>query len=287
MRYRGRFAPSPTGLLHIGSLVTALASFLDARANRGAWLIRIEDLDVARIVPGATDAILRTLERLGMQSDEPVLFQSQRIDAYRDALRTLRVRGLAYDCSCTRSELAGDGSVYPGYCRGGSRHVGPTATRFRTTGGAIRFTDVVRGPQVQPVEQLGDPVIHRRDGIAAYQLAVVIDDQFQNMTHVVRGDDLLPSTGWQILLQQALGYATPDYLHLPLVVEADGSKLSKSRHSLPVDALDPAQALRQALVLLQQRPDLALENAPVPELLRWAIANWNVSALQGKHLLPL
>jgi glutamyl-Q tRNA(Asp) synthetase len=222
------------------------------------------------------------------------VYQSRRHEAYQAALEQLRALGSAYECSCSRRELggavenlAGDGVVYPGYCRSGPRHAGPTATRLRLPSGLLDVSDRLRGTWSVDFAQLGDPVIRRRDGITAYQLAVVVDDHWQRISSVVRGEDLLPSTGWQVQLQRVLGYATPRYLHLPLVVEADGSKLAKSRRSLPVEALDPGLALLQSLRLLRQNPPDELRNAPAREVLRWAIPNWRPEFLKGNHLLAL
>jgi glutamyl-Q tRNA(Asp) synthetase len=258
LTYVGRFAPSPTGPLHFGSLVAALASWLDARRHRGRWLVRMEDLDPPREVPGAADAILRTLERFGLTWDGPVLYQSTRHDAYREALERLRTQGLAYDCGCTRREVAEagaaglDGPVYPGTCRDGlAPGRTPRAVRLRTGSGEIRFTDRLQGEIRQDVARaVGDFVILRADGHFAYQLAVVVDDALQDITHVVRGADLLDSTPRQILLQGLLGLPTPEYLHHPLVLTPEGEKLSKQTHAPPVDDGNPVPALMAALAFL-------------------------------------
>jgi glutamyl-Q tRNA(Asp) synthetase len=283
-RYRGRFAPSPTGPLHLGSLVAALASWLDARAHGGLWLLRIEDLDTPRVVAGAEAGILDTLEQLGLHHDGEVLRQSQRTPLYRAALDSLVARGLAYRCRCSRSETE---HPYPGTCREAGHSGGPAAWRFRLEPRAhTRFEDQVQGHMDYPHLDLGDPVIFRRDGIAAYQLAVVVDDHAQQITDVVRGADLLESTAWQLRLFEALHSAPPRYAHLPLVVEPDGAKLAKSRHSLPVTTLAPAQALMRALRLLRQQPPDLLATATPARILEWGVAQWNPAALAGQRSLP-
>ncbi|MFW5452860.1 tRNA glutamyl-Q(34) synthetase GluQRS [Thioalkalivibrio sulfidiphilus] len=256
--YIGRFAPSPTGPLHFGSLVAALASWLDARRHGGRWLLRIEDLDPPREVPGAADAILRTLEAFGLSWDGPVLYQSSRLETYWAALDELRAAGHAYDCGCTRREIAEagqpglDGPVYPGTCRAGlPPGKAPRAVRLRTEAGEITFTDRMQGPIRQDVaREVGDFVIRRADGYFAYQLAVVVDDAFQGITHVVRGADLLDSTPRQILLQRLLGLPTPAYLHHRLVLTPEGEKLSKQTHAPAVDDTNPVPTLIRALEFL-------------------------------------
>ncbi len=250
--YRGRFAPSPTGPLHLGSLVAALASWLDARAHDGKWLIRMEDIDPPRERPGAAAAQIDLLERLGMLSDEPVLYQSSRGLAYAAALQQLRAAGQTYFCDCTRSQRAAatragaTADAYPGTCR--ARAVPPpAAVRFRVPAGTVRFADRALGDTAQDVERaVGDPVIHRADGYWAYQLAVVVDDGFQRITDVVRGADLLDNTPRQILLQQALGLPQPRYLHVAVVRDAAGRKLSKQAGDAPL-AADSGHAARELL----------------------------------------
>ena len=277
MKYVGRFAPSPTGPLHFGSLVAALASWLDARAAGGRWLVRIEDLDTPRVVPGAADAILRQLDAFGLSWDGDVLYQSSRTSAYEAAIRDLRAQ--TYDCGCTRRELedsalAIDGArIYPGTCRKGLAPGKPArALRLRTIADPIRFHDRVQGEQAQSVEtEVGDFVLRRADGLYAYQLAVVVDDAAQGVTDVVRGADLLDSTARQIHLQRLLGAPTPRYLHLPVAVNAAGEKLSKqtgARAAKPGD-------LRFALSFLGMDPP---HGAP-RELMRWAGEEWDVSRI--------
>ncbi|MBI5270462.1 MAG: tRNA glutamyl-Q(34) synthetase GluQRS [Burkholderiales bacterium] len=270
-RYIGRFAPSPTGWLHAGSLVAALASWLDARAHGGRWLVRIEDVDRPRCVAGADEAILRQLARCGLVPDEPPVWQSRREGHYQAALDRLVAAGLAYPCACSRRDideaLAARGwvhqrhgeRVYPGTCRperGGLRGRPPRAWRLRTDGPGgddvwIAWLDRRLGPQRQNVTQeVGDVVLRRADGLWAYQLAVVVDDAAQGVTDVVRGEDLADNTPRQILLQRALGVTTPRYLHTPLVMAADGQKLSKQNGAQPVDLDDPLAALRAAATVL-------------------------------------
>jgi glutamyl-Q tRNA(Asp) synthetase len=275
--YRGRFAPSPTGPLHAGSLVAALASCLDARAHGGQWLVRIEDVDTPRCVPGADVEILRQLARCGLVSDEPPLWQSTRHAAYASALQTLQERGLAYPCTCTRKaiETAWNARgvtrerhadlVYPGTCRPGmagpqtAQPQRPSAWRFHTESAEkpnpgrspVTWTDRRLGPQQQTVSrEVGDFVLRRSDGLWAYQLAVVVDDAHQGITHVVRGEDLTDNTARQILLQRALGLATPRYLHTPLVRDANGEKLSKQTGAQALELSHPLDALNAAARVL-------------------------------------
>ncbi len=284
MRYTGRFAPSPTGPLHFGSLVAALAGWLDARAGGGAWLLRIEDLDKAREQRGAADAILRQLEGLALCWDGPVLYQSTRTRRYEAVLHELADRGATYPCGCTRSEMADsalaiDGArVYPGTCRAGlapGRRA--RATRVRTEREPIRFRDRVQGEVVQVLErEVGDFVLRRADGVIAYQLAVVVDDADQGVTDVVRGADLLDSTVRQIWLQRLLGFPTPRYLHLPAAVTPDGDKLSKQTGAAAIDTAHPLRELARALAFLGQ----AVPEAASPgEMLACARDRWDTSLI--------
>ena len=254
--YRGRFAPSPTGALHFGSLVAAFGSWLAARRAGGEWLLRVEDLDPPREAPGAAEAQLRALAGFGFEADGAIWRQSGRGDAYRAALDRLLADGLAFECHCSRSELAGEGGIHR-RCIAGARRPDP-AIRLRVADGCeIAFEDAVHGRIVQRVDrEVGDFVLRRADGFWAYQLAVVVDDAEQGITDVVRGADLLDSTPRQILLQRALGLPTPRYLHLPLIVDAHGDKLSKSMAALPVDDASPLPALRAAWQALGQAPAL-------------------------------
>jgi len=258
--YRGRFAPSPTGPLHFGSLVAAVASYLDARAHGGQWLVRMEDVDTPRCVPVAAAGILRTLEAFGFQWDAPVMYQTARTPAYQEALDRLRAAGLAYPCSCSRKEVGGP--VYPGACREGVRESGkPIAWRVR-----VDDEDLAR--------EAGDFIVKRSDGLFAYQLAVVVDDHAQGITDVVRGADLLDSTPRQIWLRRALGYPTPRYLHVPVATNEAGEKLSKQTLAPPLRAADAPRELAAALRFLGQ--PVPAETGPSPtEILARAVGNWN------------
>jgi glutamyl-Q tRNA(Asp) synthetase len=269
--YAGRFAPSPTGPLHLGSLVAALASYMEAKAAGGKWLLRIEDLDAPREEPGAADQILRALELLGFEWDGPVLRQSARVGRYAAAIEDLASRGFAYGCGCTRKELedsalAIDGSrIYPGTCRHGlAAGKSARAVRLRTHATPIGFVDRVQGRIEQRVEkEVGDFVLLRADGIFAYQLAVVLDDLDQGVTDVVRGADLLDSTARQIHLQRILGAPTPRYAHLPVAVNDAGEKLSKQTGARALDLSDPKRELARARRFLGQDEDgWELERVP-------------------------
>jgi glutamyl-Q tRNA(Asp) synthetase len=252
MDYRGRFAPSPTGRLHFGSLVAAVASWLCARQAGGRWLLRMEDLDPPREVAGAASSILAALPAFGLVADEPVLFQSRRRAAYDAAFEQLRAAGHLFACTCSRTELAATGGFHvDGRCVGADGSDRAPAWRLRVPDVDIHFHDALQGPQQQNLrQQVGDFVIRRADGIYAYQLACVVDDAFQRITEVVRGHDLLDSTPRQIWLQRCLGLPTPAYRHLPLVLDEHGHKLSKSTQALPVDAADPLPALNDAAAFL-------------------------------------
>jgi len=281
--YRGRFAPSPTGPLHAGSLVAALASWLDARAHRGAWLVRIEDVDTPRCVLGAAELILRQLADCGLQPDEPPLHQSRRGDAYSLALQHLQQRGLAYPCACTRKDIEdhwlargvahvpGRERIYPGTCRGGLQGRPPRAWRLRAEG-TVAWHDRRLGAQAQDVaREVGDFVLRRADGLWAYQLAVVVDDGAQGISHVVRGEDLADNTARQLLLQRALDLPRPAYLHTSLVLAADGCKLSKQNGATPLDTTRPLAALQAAGSVLGLPP---LTAATVSGWLSAAVPPW-------------
>jgi glutamyl-Q tRNA(Asp) synthetase len=291
--YRGRFAPSPSGPLHFGSLVAAVASWLEARTRGGEWLVRIEDLDPPRERPGAADAILTTLEELGLHWDGPVLRQSSRLGAYREALHRLGVRGLLRPCSCSRAALAalpenrgraaGEELYHPPQCLVPSS-AGPDACaqRFRAPAGPVRFVDRAQGAQsVDVARTVGDFVLRRRDGLYAYQLAVVVDDADQGILDVVRGADLLASTPRQILVQQALDLPRVTYMHVPLAVGSDGLKLSKSEDAPGLMLGDPVSQLLAALEFLGQEPPRALRGGTVDELWSWARRNWRPAAFKG------
>ena len=282
--YTGRFAPSPTGALHLGSLVAAAASYLEARTRGGRWLLRIEDLDSARTIPGAADRILHTLETLGFCWDGDIWYQSQRLAHYQAALQQLQRADALYACSCTRRDLGGtdDTGGYPGTCRSAPSKPGPTALRFRADRyGNAPLIDTLQGA-ISPVTcASGDPVVRRRDGLYAYQLAVVVDDAASAVSHVVRGADLLASTGWQCALQDALALPRPAYSHIPLVMESNGDKLSKSAHTLiNAPAAEPG-VLYRVLTLLRQEPPSELSKAPPAQLWQWAQAHWRVDRLRS------
>jgi glutamyl-Q tRNA(Asp) synthetase len=283
MAYRGRFAPSPTGPLHAGSLVAALASWLDARAHGGAWLVRIEDVDTPRCVPGADQEILRQLAACGLLPDEPPQWQSQRTTSYQAALDGLVAAGHAYACACSRKDIElslralgrartrhGE-LVYPGTCREGLGGKAPRAWRFRVPEGTVAWTDRRTGVHLQDVaHEVGDFVLKRADGLYAYQLAVVVDDAAQGITHVVRGEDLVDNTPRQLLLQRALRFPQPSYLHAPLVLGPNREKLSKQNGAAPLDLSDPRAAVVQAASVL----GLQVEGATLPDVLAHAVRGW-------------
>ena len=285
--YRGRFAPSPTGPLHFGSLVAAVGSYLDARAHGGEWLVRIEDVDSARTVPGAADHILRTLDGLGFEWDGEVVVQSQRLDRYQAALMRLQADGLVFPCACSRREIAAatvrhsvdGGLLYPGTCRDGlAAGVAARAWRLRVPDREIGFVDRLQGPAAQNLERdVGDFVLFRADGLFAYQLAVVVDDAEQGVNSVVRGIDLLDSTPRQIWLQQCLGVATPTFAHLPVVVNAAGEKLSKQTLAPAIDARQGGRLMAKALALLGHPPPRELIGGTLPTIWAWAIEHWSLS----------
>jgi len=286
----GRFAPSPTGPLHFGSLVAAVASYCDAKSQGGKWLLRIEDVDITRRVEGASDDIIRTLQRYGFEWDGEIVYQSQRSEYYEQALTRLRHLGLAYPCTCSRKEIADsstqqgiEGVIYPGTCL--HHPIKPNtsiAWRLKTPARKIGFEDRIVGWQQHNIDQdIGDFVIKRADGLFSYQLAVVVDDAMQGITHVVRGADLLQSTTRQIYLQQCLGYAPLAYAHIPLVLNNQGQKLSKQTLAASVANSSPAETIYQALCFLQQSPPDTIKNATLNRVWRWAISNWNANRLAG------
>ena len=291
--YRGRFAPSPTGPLHFGSLVAAVGSYLEAKSRGGEWLLRIEDLDQARAQPGAAASILRTLDACGMGWDGNIMYQSRRCAAYRAALARLEAQGLTYVCGCSRREIADSGLgadgalVYPGTCRNG---LAPgkirRGRRLRVGDAAIEFDDRVQGKLGQSLAtEVGDFVLLRADGIYAYQLAVVVDDAEQGITDVVRGADLLDSTPRQIYLQRLLGVPTPRYLHLPAAVNAAGEKLSKQTLAAAVDARNAVAVLAKVMDFLGHPPPQQLQRATLAEFWHWAVSNWEVAHIPRRRSL--
>ena len=296
-KYRGRFAPSPTGPLHFGSLVAAVGSYLDARAHGGEWLLRMEDVDTPRNVPGAAAGILATLEAYGFEWDGPVLWQSRRFEAYAAALERLIAAGLAYGCTCSRKEIADSGShpaidgglAYPGTCRDGLP-AGRTARawRLRVNDEPLAFVDRLQGRVLQHLESdVGDFVLRRADGLFAYQLAVAVDDEFQVISDVVRGADLLASTPRQIWLQRCLGYATPRYAHLPVASNAASEKLSKQTLAPALDVGQAGPTLVRALNFLGQGVPAELSAAPPAEVWTWALAHWSFAAIPRRPSIPL
>ena len=282
--YRGRFAPSPTGPLHFGSLVAATGSFLEARSRGGEWLLRMEDVDAPRCSAAAADEILHALDAFGFAWDGEVVWQGRREAAYAAALDRLRAAQRVFPCACTRRELsdsaiAPDGAaIYPGTCRKGlSPGREARAWRLRVDEARVAFDDAIQGRiESDLAREAGDFVLLRADGLHAYQLAVVVDDAEAGITHVVRGADLLTSTARQIYLQRCLELPTPSYAHLPVAVNAAGEKLSKQTRARPLDVTRPVSELSAALAFLGQCPPAELATATLPELWRWAVANWRL-----------
>ncbi len=277
--YKGRFAPSPTGPVHFGTLIAAVGSYLQAKTNHGEWLIRIEDVDVTRKVDGADTDILHTLEAFGFEWHGEIIYQSSQTEHYQQALDQLLSRFLVFPCLCTRKQLAEtNSSIYPGTCR--NRLLPETkqhALRLRTKNKTICFDDAVMGKQSQNLEkQCGEFIIKRRDGLFAYQLAVVVDDALQNISEIVRGTDLLDSTPRQIYLQQLLGYTTPTYYHLPLAVDADGKKISKSDGATKVDVKNREKLICNVLDFLGQQPPADLSNSNINDIWSWAEEHWDI-----------
>jgi glutamyl-Q tRNA(Asp) synthetase len=276
----GRFAPSPSGPLHAGSLLAALASFLDVRSHAGRWLVRMEDLDPPREMPGADKLILDTLVAHGLHWDGDVLYQSTRHARYRELLGDLTDRGLAYRCACTRARLASLNHIYDGYCLS---HIPaahePCAIRLRLPDRMVCFDDGILGQQQQHLASGGDCVIHRKDGLFAYQLAVVVDDVDQGVTNVVRGSDILESTGQQIYLTSLIGGGALQYAHVPVVLGADGQKLSKQNHAPALDNRQPSRNLCSALERLGQNPPSDLAKEKTDTVLEWAITHWDIKAI--------
>jgi glutamyl-Q tRNA(Asp) synthetase len=282
MSYVGRFAPSPTGPLHFGSLLAAVGSWCDARANGGRWLLRIEDTDPPRAMSGADSLIRLQLEAYGMEWDGPVLSQSTRSEAYLAALDQLHSQGDVFWCRCSRGELARLGSnTYPGHCRPYTSPRDDAALRLHVPDDCvISFRDIVFGHQRETVcESVGDFVLRRRDGLFSYQLAVVVDDAFQGVTCVVRGADLLDNTARQILLQQRLALPTPEYMHLPLAMNADGSKLSKQNLAAPLPLPADPHLLWLALKCLGQAIPAGAPAAACHEILAWGSTHWRPEAI--------
>ena len=289
--YRGRFAPSPSGPLHFGSLVAAVGSFLAARSQGGEWLLRIDDVDPPRKVPGAADGILRTLENYHLFWDGPVLYQSQRFDAYEAALTRLAAADHSYPCGCTRRETSAisPAHIYPGTCRNGlppGRQA--RALRVHCNEQDLCFDDSLQGRQCQRLDhEVGDFIVRRADGFYAYHLATALDDAFQQVSKIVRGADLLDATFPQLHLQQLLDLPRPDYLHLPIAVTTDGRKLSKQTRAPAIDDFPPGEMLGRALTFLGHPPPTELHGAPPVQQLDWAIVHWRVDRLPPRPAIPV
>ncbi len=281
---RGRFAPSPTGPLHFGSMVAAVGSYLQAKSQGGEWLLRIEDLDPPREAPGAADDILRTLEACGLQWDGAVMYQSRRHDAYVTALKILEQRGVIYPCACSRREIADssmqgvDGLIYPGTCRQGLKPgQAARAWRLKVEDQTVEFTDALQGRVSRNLaSDYGDFVLRRADGLFAYQLAVVVDDAEQGISEIVRGADLIESTARQIYLQRLLGWLTPNYIHLPVALNAGKEKLSKQTLAAPINISRPQQSLFQVLQFLGQNPPEDFIANSLDQCWHWALTHWRL-----------
>ena len=298
-----RFAPSPTGPLHFGSLVAAMASYLDAKSNQGIWIVRMEDLDTPRCSHDAAYDILRTLEAFGLNWDEEILYQSRRTSAYQDALQQLQNGSVIYPCCRTRKEISDsvvrgiEGIIYPGTCRNGIPESRQARTwRVHTDSqhfpspplySHVEFEDMLQGPLKQHLEnEIGDFIVKRADGLFSYQLAVVVDDAFQNITHVVRGSDLITSTPRQIHLQHLLNLPTPTYMHLPIAVNAQSEKLSKQTLAPSIGVDEAVTKIQAALTFLRQQPPDILRQGSIEEIINWAILNWKPEQLINCRQLP-
>jgi len=280
--YRGRFAPSPTGPLHLGSLLAALASYLDAKSQQGEWLIRIEDIDPLREQPGASEQILDALYRHGLMSDAPVIFQSQRHSLYQRYLQKLQISQHTYACPCSRKQIAEQGHL-PSGCPAPKGTVLPTAIRFKAINSLPVWFDQIQDNttlmNLQPTENF---ILFRKEGFFAYQLAVVCDDIEQGITHVVRGKDLLESTPGQILLYQALQKPLPQYVHLPLILSNTGQKLSKQNHATPLNWHQPENNLRLILKLLNQKIPTSIKTGSVTDIIEWATLHWQINKVPSE-----
>ena len=290
-RYIGRFAPSPTGPLHFGSLLAAVASYLQAKSRAGLWLLRVEDIDPPRAQDGATEDILTALERYGFEWDGPVTYQSESLEKHLQVVSDLQTAGLAYPCSCSRRVLAAVdqgplGAIYPGTCRDGFEG-NEFAIRVRTDDATVQFDDILQGTQCQHLgRESGDFVILRRDGLIAYHLAVVVDDFEQGISEIVRGIDLLDSTPRQIHLQHLLRYRTPSYLHIPVAENDQGQKLSKQTGAAAVPLDDVGPILVAALDALGQQPPSKLVQSPLKDIWSWSIEHWQPSVMAKQTAVP-
>ncbi|MGF1738556.1 tRNA glutamyl-Q(34) synthetase GluQRS [Photobacterium satsumensis] len=287
-QYIGRFAPSPSGPLHFGSLVAALGSYLQAKAKQGAWLVRMEDLDPPREMPGAADDILRTLEAYGLEWDGGIMYQSQRHEAYQAQIASWLDHQQAYYCQCTRKQVKQAGGFYPGNCRDKQLGAAGNAIRLKVDAPVLAFDDLLHGRISIPAPLAEeDFIIRRRDGLFAYNLAVVLDDIAQGITEVVRGADLIEPTGRQIGLYRLLGQPEVNYLHLPLAVTENGNKLSKQNHAPAIDKADPRPALIEAIRFLGMQPPVDLACSSTSDILLWGIAHWQLSNLPQTTAITL
>lgn len=295
--YIGRFAPSPTGPLHFGSLIAAVASYCDAKANHGKWLIRMEDLDQPRTIPGVADNILSTLQAFGFVWNDEIIYQSQRTAIYATALQTLKQQNIIYPCACSRKEIADsaitsgiEGLIYPKTCLLHPTKASYTKIAYRiiVPDNTLSFTDQIQGEITQNLaREIGDFIIKRADEIFAYQFAVVVDDAEQGITHVIRGADLLNSTPRQIYLQYLLQHATPHYAHFPIVVNAVGEKLSKQTLAKAIHPKEANKLIFDALNFLGQSPPTVIKNATLDEVWHWAISNWKIDRVPKNRISPL
>jgi glutamyl-Q tRNA(Asp) synthetase len=287
MSYVGRFAPTPSGSLHFGSLVAAVASYLDARANLGRWLVRIEDLDPPRTAPGSIDAILLCLDTFGLHWDGVPMLQSQRQQAYQEALEQLQQQGLIYTCNCSRAQFQTD-PLYTCRCLTHPPSTPSVARRIALPHKNITIDDVIIGPQTQHLaDDVGDFVVQRKDQLYSYQLAVVVDDAEQNISHVIRGSDLYHQTPRQVWLQTCLSYKQPIYGHLPIITNNQGQKLSKQNLAQPLDVTQAPALLSEALERLGQATPCTFRQAPVEEQLAWAVAQWDINRVPKRMQDPI
>lgn len=283
--YRGRFAPSPSGPLHMGSLLAALASYLDAKANQGEWLVRIEDIDPPREQPGAAEAILQCLLDHGLQWDGEVVFQHQRNTVYDNILAQLQQQDLLFYCTCTRAELQAH-RIYPGFCRHRTQPPAqPAAWRLKSDTSVQSWQDGLQGSQHWSMQEVGDTIVKRKDGLYAYQLAVVVDDHLQGISHVVRGIDLLDSTPRQLYLYQLLGWTPPVFSHIPVILDGTGNKLSKQNHATPIRTQDAKHNVLQCLHLLGQATPS--DTSSLHAILAFAVTHWRPEAIAGQRDIAL
>ena len=293
--YIGRYAPTPSGPLHFGSLVAAVGSYLQARKNKGVWLLRIEDIDPPREVAGATASIISMLETFGFEWDGDISYQSQRQHYYEDALQSLKHKQHIYACTCSRKFLlktakhGGYGVIYPGTCRSNATESDKQhSLRLKTASEKTCFTDLLQGNYCQNIEtDIGDFIVKRSDGLVSYQLAIVVDDMQQGITEIVRGADLLDSTPRQIFLQQQLGYTSPSYMHLPTACNSQGQKLSKQHHAKPITNSHPVADLCKAMAFLGFTVTKEINDSSLSDFWKWAMDTWDASLLPKKEKIKM